>query len=480
VSAQRRTLAIGAQRRTLAIRAQRGARWPRALPLLALIALSICARPAIARGSWDAPRRAAESDSTLEQFLGGLSDSTDRYFGKTAAPLDTSGLDSALTVNFGRSHPRGRRGVTHPDLGATFRFNRVDGPVYGGSLGFATADEAGHLTGRALYVVGPNEWQWSARGQWHWGGFERGTTFEVWGGEETSTMDRLLPVSVGDPLATLGALVRGYDSRYFLRRDGWRTSATYRRNEWRASLGWRDDFEHAQVTTTSWNFASRPLDPFENLAATRGRAREAIATLGGRAGRLPVQFEGSYRVSSPKLGSDFDYLLAHLALGADLSLGRSSAMVPQVAFGQLSGSTLPQESFYLGGVSTITTVRTARLAGSNAALARLDWISTRDLLALAHLPHPAYLPLQGSVFASSGAVSGADPFGGPDRPRDVWSNGSAWHSEAGLALVWQPGLPDPTSMARLSVAWPLGPSDFPARVTLTFSRALFMLEPSGP
>ena len=367
-----------------------------------------------------------------------------------------------------------------PQLAPSFRFNRVDGPVYGGSLALVASDRVGRLVGRGLYAVGPNQWQWSAEWQRHWGGFERGTTIDLWGGEETSTMDRLLPIGVGDPLATLGALVRGYDSRFFLRRDGWSAAAIYQRHEWRGSLGWRDVFEHEQSTTTSWNFANRPLDPFENLAATRGRAREVLAALAGRTGRLPIHFEGSYRVSSPDLGSDFDYRLARVAVGGDFTLGRSSALVPQLAFGQLTGDALPQESFYLGGTSTLTTLRTARLAGSSAALARLDWIGTRDLLALAHVPHPAYLPLQGNLFAATGAVSGADPFGGPGRTGDVWSNTGAWNSEGGVALVWQPGLPDPTSMGRLSVAWPLGPNNHKARVTLTFTRALFMLEPSTP
>ncbi|MGH7740842.1 MAG: hypothetical protein ACRENS_02340 [Candidatus Eiseniibacteriota bacterium] len=445
-----------------------------------MIALLACAPPGAARASWQAPLRAADADTSLEQFLGGLKDSTDQYFGRTAASLDTAGLDSARSANFNRSHPHGRRGPVRPEFNGSFRFNRVDGPVYGGSLALATADEVGRLSGRALYVVGPNEWQWSVGWHRHWGGLEGGTTVDLSGGEETSTMDRLLPVGVGDPLATLGALVRGYDARYFLRRDGWTAAVHYQRNGWRGILGWRDAFEHQQATTTSWNFASRALDPFENLPATRGRAREALAALGGRTGHLPIQFEGSYRVSSPELGSDFDYRVARLALGGDFALGRSSALVPQIAFGQVNRNALPQESFFLGGVSTLTTLRTARLAGSSAALARLDWIGTRDLLALAHIPHPAYLPLQGNAFAASGAISGTDPFGGPRRAGDVWSNPGAWNSEGGLALVWQPGLPDPTSMGRLSVAWPLGPNRHQARVTLTFSRALFMLEPTSP
>ena len=424
--------------------------------------------------------KAAPTDSTLDQYLGGLRDSTDVFFGRVATPLDTTGLDSAGVANFSRSHPKGRLGPVKPDFGVSFRFNRVDGPVYGGGLTLTSADRLGQVTGRALYAVGPNQWQWTVNWSRRWGGFERGTSLEVTGGSETSTMDRLLPVSVGDPLATLGALVRGYDSRFFLRRDGWAAALTYERSAWHGTLGWRDAIEIAQATTTSWNFVSRPLDPFENLAASHGRAREAMAALGGTLGRLPLQFEGSYRASSPQLGSDFDYRLARIALGADLSLGRTSALVPQAVFAQVNGDALPQESFYLGGVSTLTTLRTARLAGSSAVLARLDWIGTRDLLALAHIPHPAYLPLQGDLFVSSGAISGSDPFGGPERAGDVWSNRGAWHSEGGIALVWQPGLPDPTSVARLAVAWPMGPSDHQARVTLTFSNILFMLAPTRP
>jgi hypothetical protein len=422
--------------------------------------------------------RAAESDTTLEQFLGGLSDSTNAYFGITAAPLDTVGLDSAGVANYRRSHPRGRRGP-HFDAVPLFRFNRVDGPVYGGALGLEPATGLGRFTGSALYVVGPNVWQWTAGWKRHWGGFESGTTFELLGGKETSTMDRLMPVGVGDPLATLGALVRGYDPRDFLGRDGWSASLTHEQGEWRAGLGWRDAVESPLVTTTSWNLASRTLDPFDNAVAEHGRAREALATLAGRVATLPAHFEGSYRLSSPKLGSDFDYTVARLALGADLALGRSSALVPQVTFGKLSGDALPQESFYLGGTGSITTLRAERLAGSQSAVGRLDWIGTRDLLEFAHIPHPAYLPLQGNLFVASGAVSGADPFGGPNRP-DLWSTPSAWHSEAGIALNWQPGLPDPTSVARLSLAWPLGAGHLPARVTLTFTRILFMLEPSTP
>ena len=40
----------------------------------------------------------APADSSLHQFLRGLTDSTDAYFGMITAPVDTAGFDSALVA----------------------------------------------------------------------------------------------------------------------------------------------------------------------------------------------------------------------------------------------------------------------------------------------------------------------------------------------------------------------------------------------
>src|SRR3989442_14131546 len=71
----------------------------------------------------------AAPDTTLDQFLGRLSDSTSAYFGISAAAPDTAGLASALA--YGLLHPAPippvrLRSAVLPDFG----FNRVDGPVY--------------------------------------------------------------------------------------------------------------------------------------------------------------------------------------------------------------------------------------------------------------------------------------------------------------------------------------------------------------
>ena len=75
----------------------------------------------------------APADSSLHRFLDTLADSTDRYFGLIAAPLDSAGLDSALVA--GLEHPgRGPRSTSRLSFGPVYAFNRVDGTLWGGSV----------------------------------------------------------------------------------------------------------------------------------------------------------------------------------------------------------------------------------------------------------------------------------------------------------------------------------------------------------
>jgi len=126
--------------------------------------------------------------------------------------------------------------------------------------------------------------------------------------------------------------------------------------------------------------------------------------------------------------------------------------------------------FYLGGQHSLRSLTGDSRGGTGLALARLDVVESPDLLTLAHIPHPAMLPLQAGVFAASGAVWGADPYGGPSVPGLDWPRRQGWLSEAGASLIYQPGIPDPLWMLRLNVAWPLGPraspraGAFPTRV----------------
>jgi hypothetical protein len=105
------------------------------------------------------------------------------------------------------------------------------------------------------------------------------------------------------------------------------------------------------------------------------------------------------------------------------------------------------------------------------AVGRLDLVAVPDLLALARIPHPDMFPMQGSIFLASGAAWGPDPYGGPPRRGIDWPNQEEWKSEAGFALHWQPGIPDPLSYFRFSFGFGLG-ANHENSFTVTYTRPL--------
>jgi len=433
------------------------------------------ARPphALAAGPRTEP---APPDTALDRFLGAMSDSTARFFGATAAHTDTAGLDSALS--YGLAHPRaqGQRGrfalSFRPDAG----FSRVDGPVYGGAAAIGRPSKLGQLEGLIEWASGPNDVLGGATYRKSWGSDEAGWSLKLYGGRRTDGMDR---DSNDILLAMLRSFISGTDYKHYLRRDGFEGSLARETQTWRAQVGYRDMLERRIATSATWNLAKAEPVLIENLPATRGRAREFSAEAGARLPHMPVRCEIGYVTSGGAIGSDFEYRRTRAALAGDFAAGRWLAIVPQLAYGRLSGSAAPQASFYLGGTNSMRGFLGATRGGTGLTLARLDLHEADDVLARSHLPHPAWLPIQVGAFASAGAVWGADPYGGPARSGVEWPDPEHWVSEAGGALLWRPGLPDPAGFFRFSYAWPLGPERESARFTATYSRALALVKPIG-
>ena len=85
-------------------------------------------------------------------------------------------------------------------------------------------------------------------------------------------------------------------------------------------------------------------------------------------------------------------------------------------------------------------------------------------------------PFQVGLFAAIGAIWGQDPSAGPARPAS-WPDANAWLSEAGVSLLYRPGMPDDDGYLRLNYAWPIGPNAGEARWSFSYSRALDLLKP---
>jgi hypothetical protein len=430
--------------------------------VVALALVGALLAPAAARA------QGAEPDSALRGYLGGLADSTDHYFGRIAAPLDTAGLDSALIAELAR--PADRRRPSRLSLWPDLRFDRVDGTALGGGAALGASSRGiGRLEGRLLYAGGTDAWLGDGR----WSVSRRagdGTlTLSARAGRNTVEMDT--DAGLGT-LGTVRAFLFGRDPRHLLRRDGISVRLGRRASAWRIALGFRDDLERPLPVTTTWDLFNMPLLVPGNRQAVYGRTHEAELELGARLPRTPLELTLKHAVSSPDLGSAFDYRRTRADLTGDVGLGRRFAAVPQLAYGRLTGDPLPQAAFYLGGAGTLSAAEESALSGTRMAFARLDLMTTFDVLEAARLPHPAVMPLQAGVFASTGALWGGDP--STDASTDVgdWPGGDDWRPEVGVSLLYQPGFPIPDVMLRADLAMSVGPHRTGSRISLGYTRAI--------
>jgi hypothetical protein len=433
---------------------------------LVLVAAGLLTGPTASRAEEPAP-----SDSSLHRFLDSLADSTDRYFGLIAAPLDTAGLDSALSAGLERPW-FGPRRPSRLALRPVYAFNRVDGTLWGGSVALRNPGERWGVGADAGYAAGSDTWL--GGGDLTLATRRRETTWSlrVAGGRRTESMNR----DVGERrLSSFRALLFGSDRQNYLRRDGVSVALGASRIGWRAGLEYRDRLESPLVVTTRWNLTRHTLDNGDNLAAAPGRARELAFSGSLRIPNSPFHLQTTHQTSDRALGSDFDYRRTRVSLGGEIVAGGHLSFVPQLAYGRLGGDLAPQAAFFLGGSRSLRSLRGDSLGGTGMAIARLDVIGVDDLLALAHIPHPAMFPIQGAVFAATGAIWGTDPFGGPGTPTGAWPERGAWMSEVGVSLLYRPGMPDEDAYLRVNLAWPIGAHGGGNRFSVSYSRALDQL-----
>jgi hypothetical protein len=408
----------------------------------------------------------ATPDTSLGEYLGAFADSTDRYFGISALPVDTAGLDTVLFDSATRPRRRLRAG-----LAPTFGFSRVDGstPGLSASLGVTPPEPKhtgwGKLQGGIAHANGPDVMLGNVRYTNRLWRARQPFDLDLWGGRKTAHLDR-----DDESLLTFSrAFLRGSDWTQYYRNEGFEGSLTHRHGWWRVSAGYRDLLQSPLHTTATWNLFDQALELPANLPATRGRVHEQEYTAAARWPRLPLRTEIGYQTSSRRLGSDFEYRRLHAAASLDLSLGRFASLVPQFSYGCLTGERLPQASFYLGGGGTLRNLHRDQRGGSGLALAKLDLIGAPDLLAL---PHPAALPLQGALFVASGATWGLDPYSNTVMRGGNWPNRRDWVSEAGASLLYNSAL-FPT--LHCSYAWPIGPGGREGRWSVSFTRPFDLL-----
>jgi hypothetical protein len=422
-------------------------------------------------------RRPAHADSSLRRFLQQYSDSTERYFGITAIPVDTTGLDSALAVgllNPGKYRPGGSPFVV--SYGPWFAFNRVDGARYGATLGVGTQYRLGELMGRLGYLSGPNYWVGGVEYTKTWGSRRIPTNwqFNVSGGRFTNPMDRDRSDHV---LAWTRALITGSDRQHYLRRDGV-FAVVQRESPWlRVSAGLGDELESPLDVTTGWSLTSNALAVPFNLHATYGRNNEFLSSITVRLPLVPGFGQFDYRASGEALNSDFTYRRMRGAIGAEFGVANLVSLVPQFEYGRLNDQMVPQAAFYFGGPRSLRTVESGTFGGTGKALARLDAICAKDIMGATRVFGLPASAVTFGAFTAIGAVWGEDPFGGAVRPGTYWPDQRAWLSEVGASLLLRPGIPDPAGFIHFDYGWSVGPNHRPAAFSLYYARPLFLVKP---
>lgn len=436
---------------------------------LALAFALACLLPAAARAE-DAP-----ADTALQRYFRSISDSTDAYFGLSAQPADTSGLDSTLVYLLDHPDEKRRRQGRPISFAPSFAFNRAIGVLYGGSASAGSSGRLGELKGTLEWANGPNDWY--GGGEYVLGRFremtETGWSFRLRAGRRYTALDR----DYFDPAIRTGvALFSGGDRYSYLRDDGVRAEYRRRWNAWRVSLGYRNELESPLVTTATWNLVNAPLDLVPNAPATLGRASEAQVHVSGELPRVPVKVEASMWNAGGALGGDLGYHRYRGAAGGAIGIGRHFALAPQAEYGRLFGAALPQDVFYAGGQYSLVTVDPQSLRGTGHAAGRAELLMHDDLLQVLRLRKNAAMPLQVAAFAASAARWGYDPATGEPILTSLNQPGrQEWISEAGLSLLLRVGLPDPESFFRLDYAWPVGPGDREPTLFLGYRRTLHML-----
>jgi len=418
---------------------------------------------------------AAPRDTTIEGYVRSMADSTDRFFGLTAQPSDTTGLDSLR--GYYLAHPNAsRRAGRSLELMPLVTFNRVLGLTPGAEAAVGFAERGGHVSAAAQWAPGPDLWLGDGAYQKRWTDPLETRTWELLlrAGRDAASLDR---DDDSPGLSPLRALLTGGDRTMYKRLDGGRVSFERTTPGWSAGLGARDQLESPMATTATWTIGRHALAVTDNTPATPARVHEAGAWGSLRLPWLPLRLQAHAWRGGGGLGGDASYTRLRATLGGGIALGRHLTLAPQADYGRLHGDVLPQEAFYVGG-TTLYTVPQGALQGTGRALARAELLLVDPVQRLLGLEKQPLFPIQLGAFGGLASRWGDDPVtGAAELTSRDWPHRTDWLGEAGVSVMYRPGVPDPLTFVKVSFARPIGPDDRAAVIAVTFIRTLNFLQP---
>ncbi len=420
--------------------------------LAAALATSLLvANPARAQGP---------APDSLGAFFQGLADSTDASYGTQSVTFDTTGLDSLASGALTRPpriHRRGGGLGLSPLLG----YHRAEGAIVGMS-GRVGSRAAGWLSLAGTYGFGNRQGRYAFgyRRTLLYRGARRGrllaepgrivegaTRIDLDLGYARSSQP-FLPEHATPRLGNFDALFSGKSSSSLYEQRGASGGLTFWTGDWRLVAGVRHWLDQPMPLVTRYTLlADREGVPVNRLALD-DEYTEPFGSLGF--------WRGDWELGAllEARGGGADRWRMRGALGKALRLGSSIKAYAQFEAGATAANAPLQRRFGLGGPRAVPSLPIETGATDHLLLGRVELIEAHDVLEAVGLPHPDWLVLQPLVLFHAGAAW--DDAGG----RDIVFAGppsNAWRGSAGAGLALKLGVPDPETLARIYVAWPVGP-----------------------
>lgn len=410
----------------------------------ALVLTFACASAALAQ----------QTEDPLGPFLRGLADSTDVYFGRTAAVFDTTGIDSLIRLKAaGRPDSSGHgAGRIASGFRPVFGFHRATGTVAGAGMtlrfprrtslemtaSYGFANEEGRYDFRLTRTL------WRPRGR-------DGGNLDLRLDYARQTVAFAAEHETSFP-SLVGAFFTGRDRQSVYERRGasaalaWSTAGTF------VSIGLRSARDQSMPRVTRFTLWGDDGSVPAVTPARRGTYREGFARLASDARSWPsFGIDGRYASRSR--------WRARAAATRSLVVSRLEAHL-QVEGGISAFAGPSQDRFELGGPLAVPSLGFGDQAGNRLLLGKFELVHGVDLIRALHIPSLAFMSMHPAIFAQGGSTwIGRDgSWHGPPS--------ATWRGAAGIALIHIPGFPTPTTHVRLQMAWPVGRESGVARFSV--------------
>jgi hypothetical protein len=448
---------------------------------LALVVAALAAAFLASLGATARVARAQDAppDSIVDLFRQ-LADSTDASYGDSSVAYDKTGLDSLAGLGFDElPPPRERRSRQGASFSPVLSYHRATGVMTGAGMTFRNL-KAGELHLEGSYGFESKAGRYEAR--WRKPLYVRHNNrpyrslYEPHIEEHRTELDLVLGYARSDenfmpeharPKAgSLRALFFGRDEQSIYEQRAFKGGLNFWTGDWRLSAGWEDGKDRSMQRETRFSFFGDRDSVPENLPAD-------FDEFSGPTGGIAYEredWELAARIDAR--GGGEDRWRVRGALGKAVRLGNSLKLYGQYEYGAAATDAPLQRMFSVGGPRLLRTVRTGVTMADHLMGAKLELVSSIDVLRSIGIGGPDWLVLNPWVFGEAAAIW--DDAAG----RNVvfaQPPSQAWRGGAGGGFLFRPGVPDPDVWVRFGYVARVGHKPGQSHFTISIDRAFDLI-----